>query len=697
METLSLEINSPTTGSKVNECDPQDTQPDLPLPTLPPALPEEILGLNLANTKQKDDCLYLYSRDRQADGATKILEAIALSTQDLQSSVLFAEGIRRLKLHGHFWALGVDLPIAEAATIAAAVIADLRAKLPQVRLKLLLQDHCLNLLCETRTAILQAEIALPILDTLRNLKAAEYFQAVTVSNRNIDKKQPNWSFEIDLLAINSPSRSEDHSINADPNLYLDVEPLANGDRATTDLADLENRNSRSLERLLPLVQIMQPIFQLEWLGKKQAPNSSPHTIGEKISIPMGLISLAIGIATTFAIDRTLSYQTQANLATQSSSGRNSGASSEKVSALELNSVISGASKGKQTIAKNVTKIEDKPSPNFNIAALNEKLLLIDWHITQKQRSPDVMIVGSSRALRGIEPTTLEQSLAKQGYKNISAFNFGIDGATAQVVNIQITQILERPQLPRMIIWADGLRAFNSKRNDITYDEITASIGYKQLQAKLKKQGNLPMAQNSATPVPPANPVTQAIAQVFSTSNQRQEVRNSVIKNFDRNTQALSNSESLIAANAPKTANILDPKGFVTFDVTFDPNTYFQKYPQVPGDYDLDYRYFETNGSQFEAFNNVVEFCRRNNIQLVVVNMPLHETYLDTIRQTYEATFNDRMAELAKREGFVYLNLSADLATQSALFSDPSHLNKQGAIAIAQAIAQNTKIPWQLLK
>jgi len=308
-----------------------------------------------------------------------------------------------------------------------------------------------------------------------------------------------------------------------------------------------------------------------------------------------------------------------------------------------------------------------------------------------------MIVGSSRALRGIEPTTLEQSLAKQGYKNISAFNFGIDGATAQVVNIQITQILERPQLPRMIIWADGLRAFNSKRNDITYDEITASIGYKQLQEKLKKQGNLPIAQNSAAPVPPANPVTQAIAQVFSTSNQRQEVRNSVIKNFDRNTQALSNSESLIAANAPKTANILDPKGFVTFDVTFDPNTYFQKYPQVPGDYDLDYRYFETNGSQFEAFNNVVEFCRRNNIQLVVVNMPLHETYLDTIRQTYEATFNDRMAELAKREGFVYLNLSADLATQSALFSDPSHLNKQGAIAIAQAIAQNTKIPWQLLK
>ncbi len=177
METLSLDINSQIIESKLDEKNPHSTSTPLSLPASPPpALPEELLGLKLANTKQKDDCLYLYSQDRHSDCATKVLEAIALSTRDLQSSVLYAEGIRRLKLHGHLWALGVDLPIADAASIAAAVIADLRAKLPQVRLKLLLQDHCLNLLCETRSAILQAEIALPILDTLRNLKAAEYFQ-----------------------------------------------------------------------------------------------------------------------------------------------------------------------------------------------------------------------------------------------------------------------------------------------------------------------------------------------------------------------------------------------------------------------------------------------------------------------------------------------------------------------------------------
>jgi lysophospholipase L1-like esterase len=38
-----------------------------------------------------------------------------------------------------------------------------------------------------------------------------------------------------------------------------------------------------------------------------------------------------------------------------------------------------------------------------------------------------------------------------------------------------------------------------------------------------------------------------------------------------------------------------------------------------------------------------------------------------------------------------------MPTQAELFSDPSHLNQKGAIAIAQMLAQNPKIPWQALK
>ena len=632
-------------------------------------LPEGLAGLKLSHTKQKGDCLYLYSQDRETGSATKILEAIATSTQDLESSVLFAEGIRRLKLHGNAWALGVDLPIAQSAIIAAEIIAALLnnfrqdPKLAQTRLKLLLQNNCLNLLCETRVAILQAEMALPMLDILRTVDSAEYFQSVTVSNRVIGQKNPSWSFEIDLLAIGVKS--------ANPELPSPEESQDDNTEIFDHEDDDQPTHWQKLARfaIKQLIIFSKDALSFKWLGQ-----TSPKTL----SLSTGLVSFAIGIGATMAIDRTLYYYAQPNEPTKF-----------VIADPKINLQENLPEKG----------IISKPALNFNIALFNEKLALLDWQITNKQRSPEVLIVGSSRALRGIDPSILEKTLISKGYKDISVFNLGIDGATAKVVNLQITQILSRPQLPRLIIWADGLRAFNSGRTDLTYDEIAASTGYKQLQETLKNNGSNPefASTNNTSDARALNPVTQAINTLFATSTKRPEIRASVVKSFDRNTHMLSNSEALLASTMPSTATALDSKGFVAFDVTFEPNIYFQKFPQVPGDYDLDYRNFEPSGAQFDAFANVVDFCRRNNIELLVVNMPLHATYLDGIRTRYEATFNRRMEELALREGFTYLDISQAIQNQAELFSDPSHLNKQGAIAISKMLAQNPKIHWQSLK
>ena len=651
-------------------------KPTLIQESSPSILTEELAGIKLSHTKQKGDCLYLYSQDREVNCATKILEAIAPSTQDLESSVLYAEGIHRLKLHGNAWALGLDLPIAPSAIIAAEIIAalltnfrqdpQLAPKLAQTKLKLLLQNNCLNLLCETRSAILQAEIALPMLNTLRTVSASEYFQSVTVSSRVIGEKKPSWSFEIDLLAIGLQNTNDD-----------ELSTIENEQEQSIEFIGEDVEEANAWQKLsgyagTKILAVGQAIFGLKWLGQTEP---------KMLSLSACMASLVIGIGTTIVVDRTLSNYAQSDQSAKLI------IADSKID-VSVNQTETSPEKG----------LANKPAPNFNIALFNEKLALLDWQTTNK-RSPEVLIVGSSRALRGIEPKTLEKTLVNKGYKNVSVFNLGIDGATAKVVNLQITQILSPSQMPRLIIWADGLRAFNSSRNDLTYEEITASVGYKQLQETLKdKERNLnPIANQSAIAATTSpNPIATSFDLLFTTFSKRQEVRTSLVQKFDRNTHMLSNSEALIAATMPSTVTALDPKGFVAFDVTFDPNTYFQKFPQVPGDYDLDYRNFETNGSQFEAFANVVDFCRRNNIELLVVNMPLHATYLDQIRTQYEAIFNGRMQELALREGFTYLDLSQAIINQSDLFSDPSHLNKKGAIAISQLLAQNPKVRWQVL-
>jgi len=647
--------------------------------------PEKLLGgLKISRTKQKGDCLYLYSQEQQADCAAKILGEIALSTQDLEGSVLFAEGIRKLKLHGKSWALGIDLPISQSAIVAAEIITELLKKfqetllpdnkLAQAKLKLLLQNSCLNLLCETRQAVLQAEIALPILDALRTLKSSEYFQSVTVSNRVINTKKANWSFEIDLLAIGNQLVSDE----SESEQAASPQKLASEFVDEKELVDEIETNYGFLsvfsDRLNVFSNIAKQFLQLSWLGQPSLDNSPNF---KDLSVRSCIVSLAIGIGSAIAIDRTLSHYAS---------------QSEPVPPL-VNETMTDLN---LTTSSLVSKaVVEKPEPNFNIATFNEKLTLLDWYVTNQGRSLDVIIVGSSRALRGIEPRTLEKVLAAKGYKNINVFNLGIDGATAKVVNLQITQILSRSQLPRMIIWADGLRAFNSRRNDITYEEITASVGYKQLQKSLKNNND-----NSAIASEPnlkiTNPLANIISNVFVTNAKRQEIRTSVVESFDRNTNLLSNGDSLLASTRPTAITAIDPKGFVAFDLVFNPDTYFQKYPQVSGDYDLDYRNFETSGTQFDAFANIVDFCRRNSIELLLVNMPLHSTYLDSIRIKFESIFNQRMQELSRREGFTYIDLSQSIPTQSKLFSDPSHLNKQGAIAITQMLGQNPQIRWQYL-
>ncbi|MEE3718963.1 D-alanyl-lipoteichoic acid biosynthesis protein DltD [Tumidithrix elongata RA019] len=613
----------------------------------------ELEELKITQAKQKEDCLYLHCQSNQP---CKILQAIAPNSQALSSSVMFAEGVRRVKLHGKGWALGVDLPIDHAALLAAEIIECLRQdpNTKKTALKVLLHQSCLNILCECQTAIPQAIMALPILNALRQTRPSDYLQSVTVSSRVIGQKLPSWSFEIDLLAIGIVPPSDR------PDL---LSANSEEDSESEDTTEEEKESSIVITYSL---SILKYLLSGKWLFTHQP---------KSLTLITCLSSLVVGSMGTFILDRTFfNYaQPQAQLKNQVQS-----------SSVELKD----------------NRLTDRPKLNFQIDLLNDKLALIDWHISAQRRPPDVLIMGSSRALRGVEPTILEQSLAQNGYKGISVFNFGVNGATAKVVNLQLTEILSSQQLPRMIIWADGVRAFNSNRTDITYDEISTSPGYKQLQASRKSKDASTDGKSEQNPnkdldsEKPVTPLGKMFHAVFDSYPQRQQVRASLVKGFDQSTLWFSNRRQLLRAAQPNRSAEMDSKGFVAFDVTFDPKTYFQNHPQVSGDYDLDYRDFNLNGKQMESFTAVSEFCRQHNIQLVFVNLPLHNVYLDPTRSRYELLFSSRMRDLATQLNFTYIDLSQTWRNQAALFSDPSHLNRQGAIAVAKELASNSQIRWK---
>ena len=354
--------------------------------------------------------------------------------------------------------------------------------------------------------------------------------------------------------------------------------------------------------------------------------------------------------------------------------------------------------------------------SFNSRQLDEQLALYKQRVAKNGKAPDVLIIGSSRALRGIDPVALSQALATQGYPNIDVFNFGINGATAQVVDLIIRQVLEPSELPRLILWADGLRAFNSNREDVTFQAIASSEGYKQaLQKAFTAADNdksQPNSENSAVqspivPKPFANTyqiineqLSQAVSAISLSYENRDKVKallHEKLLSFPlvKYTQKLASEKPVSPDNTELDINnsSVDFDGFLALSVRFDPTEHYQKHPRVTGNYDNDYRNFQVEGEQDNAFQRILQFTQSRNISLVFVNMPLTADYLDPVRKKYEQQFQQYMLSTASNSNFIYRDLSQIWPKNNAYFSDPSHLNRFGAYEVSKRLANDPMIAW----
>ncbi|MGK7925387.1 MAG: hypothetical protein AB4290_09095 [Spirulina sp.] len=319
-----------------------------------------------------------------------------------------------------------------------------------------------------------------------------------------------------------------------------------------------------------------------------------------------------------------------------------------------------------------------PFTSFNNQILNEKLwLFLSYRAALK--TPDLLIVGSSRALQGVDPVSLERTLISRDHAGIEVFNLGINGATAKVVDVVIREILTPEQLPDLMIWADGVRAFNSGRKDLTYNAIASSSGYQELLQG--KRPTLPVAsastQNHCPPwqsvVPEGNPLLGGLGR---------ELR---MFFFGR--------RLAIAAGV----GTIDANGFLAIKGRFDRDRYYQKFPYVPGLYDADYQNFTLAGEQTEALDRLLDYLQQRQIPLVFVNLPMTGNYLDETRQRAEGQFRAFMTERGKQEGLTFIDLGEQWRVRHEYFADPSHLNRYGAALVGEQLANHPNFPYTRAK
>ncbi|MFQ4140370.1 DUF1574 domain-containing protein [Nodosilinea sp. PGN35] len=345
--------------------------------------------------------------------------------------------------------------------------------------------------------------------------------------------------------------------------------------------------------------------------------------------------------------------------------------------------------------------------SFNSDQMNEKLALYYQRLEQSG-PPDVMIVGSSRALRGVDPVALRRELAAIGYEGVSVFNFGINGATAQVVDLVIRQVLEPDQLPRLIIWADGARAFNSGRVDATYNAIAASPGYREVANRRAQEVEVvatPDDDAVGSPATPAGSLPNSYAAMDEWLSDRLSNISAVHADRDRlkgwfqqrlmaaTPSAPNASPEALDAAMPEGSTI-DFDGFLALSVRFNPATYYQDFARVSGRYDGDYDSFRLEGQQVDAFATLLDFTQAQGIPIVFINTPLTDEYLDDYRRDAEAEFLQHMLRLSTSEtGFLFRDFAQLWPNRYDYFSDPSHLNRYGAYQVSSQLGQDPLISW----
>lgn len=353
-------------------------------------------------------------------------------------------------------------------------------------------------------------------------------------------------------------------------------------------------------------------------------------------------------------------------------------------------------------------------PTFRSTQLDEQIVRYQQYIATHKRPPDILIIGSSRALRGIDPEVLSRALVAEGHPPLRVFNFGINGATLQIVDLIIRRILPPEQLPQLIILADGVRALNSGREDRTYQAISASEGYQQIS-----QGTFQIVPPDVWEAPPnlqealialaenalegkwnqqqfQQAIQEQISQVSQAYKQRDRLK-AVLQSI-ANGRAFaapptpSEQQELAEADTEEEPRFL-PNGFLPLSVRFDPEIYYQNHAKVSGYYDSDYQGFELQGIQTQSLKNIIAYTQSFRIPVVFVNMPLTDHYFDPVRSAYEEKFREHMERVAAETGLVFLDLGWRWPDNYDYFSDPSHLNRYGAIAVAEYLATQQVIPW----
>ncbi|KST66992.1 hypothetical protein [Mastigocoleus testarum] len=595
-----------------------------------------------------------------------------------------------------------------------------------IRVMLLRKEDLLHVMCDAPICPTRKKIANTVIEFIHKLQV----QGVTgarIYGRRAGNKKPFWQFGIDFQPRQStvpeapPEFAATSSFVQDLLPSPDSEPILRPDLSIEEVQTFIGTQTQKWGTTFRKFLLSTQLF----IEKDSAPQTSTDTQKVLLAGIWGAIGILLSLQLDWALGKAIADYSQA---------QQSKVSANRYELVEESAIAANPIKGKTNSSnsdafnhngftqagKKIAEEQKKANstaillaarsqiPTFNSRQLDEQLALYKQRLA-KSGPPDVLIVGSSRALRGVDPVALSKALASEGYQDLDVFNFGINGATVQIIELLVVHVLKASELPKIIIWADGVRAFNSGRPDQTFETIAASEGYQQvIQASEENSKNSQTSQILGQELDQKNPsdnqniyqafnkrLNRSIAALSATYPQREQFKGLLnqqlkkipaISNFSKHPGNYPEQDTKIPA--------VDFDGFLALSVRFKPETYYQNHPKVTGSYDRDYNNFRLMGEQDIALQRMLKYTALRKVPVVFINMPLTTDYLDPIRSKYEEDFRQYISNISKvNNNFIFRDLTELWPEKNDYFSDPSHLNRYGAYKVSKKLAVDPMIPW----
>jgi hypothetical protein len=261
------------------------------------------------------------------------------------------------------------------------------------------------------------------------------------------------------------------------------------------------------------------------------------------------------------------------------------------------------------------------------------------NLINNQLNKDVFILGSSRALNGIDPETIEKET------NLTCFNLSYSGSNILFHETLLDLILLSDNQPTTIIYnIDDPGTLLNLDNQVIY----------------KKEELFPYVYNDNVNKIVADKLDKKVWATRLSATYHNNINLvSAVKYLLRGKEVPSIEINNIDTNG---ANLMLGHQKGCEDLTFEK---------------IKFKYENESLAYANSFQNIISKCEKNNINLIIVSTPVY--YAPTLG------FKERISELSENK-LVYNYPNEFIDNQ--YFYNHGHLNKKGAIRFSQLLAKD---------